>query len=390
MPKRGRSNTRTGSRKRSHSRGRKSFRTPSAFRGSPPPFSTGGFRRSLSRGLGSLTRPIRRAFGIHAAQGKPENSSSGYSGANTHRKFKFGHKFKYPKKLFMDVAPVHSILSFAGVVDALSNVAISQGLIEIEYMTHATMDGLAKIMQNEYFKYGQPGAASVPNLVNTPAVNDIRFFVDKMSCDAMLTNASITAMELILYDYVPRRDVNVSLLTCAAGTVGGSTSGVYILPSNNANTVASPSLTTWGWKPYDEPYCVSNYKIFKPKHVRLAPGETHHHKVFCKYGKMWNQGTSDNTKVMYRGWGCGTLCIIKGTPASFSTANSGIDTTVSTVRLRTITTQRFSLRCMKFSKSHTEFANAITLATGNEQIIDEQVGEAFIQASGFVTSNITI
>jgi len=320
--------------------------------------------------------------------------SSGYSSADTKVNWKFGGKFHYPKKLIKPWPPVKSMLTNSFYATIQQTTQISQGFVYFDYWTRDTLNGFSKIMENSWFLNSQPGAVTVPNT----SINSQKYLMLSNYADMMLTNASLAAMELHIYEYTPRNDTSHTFGECATDSLGGERSGVYHLPGNNFNTLTEAAITytTWGWTPYMSPYVTTNYKIRKPKIVKLAPGETHHHKVFMKYGKMWNnarsaaEDISGGSKWNWRGWSCGTLVVFKGTPCSYSGLGGGLPTSISINELRGIVTQTIVAKHMAYDRPHVEFANAVGLAVGNEQLVDEAIAEVVVQGAAGPVLNAII
>lgn len=344
--------------------------------------------RAIKKGSFVIKRKARRFTRSPNKQrngsgSKVTSSSSAYTGSDTRMQWKMGKPNSLGRfKLIKDCPPIKWVVTGSGLAQSLpSSTGYTQGYVDLPYMGPTELSNFGSLIQNNIWQNVSGSFSSNPN----QSAGAQKFFWKYTSIDIQLYNSSVTAMELELYDYIPKRD-NVTTLAGYLTTMNSNdptTAG-----RNTALTPASvyPTIANYGVKPQDDNYATLHYNIKKAKKVKLAPGETHHHKIFLKYNKLYDPDLIDLSHQNYKGWSAGVFIIWKGAPVTYSGNTS--QTQPANQNLRWIATARYCGKGVAIGHKHLEYSSTIANPTGDVIWVNEAQGVIMEQSLAVSTNNL--
>lgn len=210
-------------------------------------------------------------------------------GASMRKKYWLGAKNIWQK----------DILTFAS-----NTGGLSQSWVETGYFSKVDlMDALTAYAQ-------APGATGT--LANTA-----RIFWNKCIAEIMMTNASNTNVEIDIYTFSLKRDVNQTPGSAFSNGMEDST----------AQTLVDVAQTNYGLTPLDSVLVSSLYKCFKVTHLQLNPGQSHRHSFTQHLCRPINNEVvdlaNDNVLVGLRGITMYEMFVVRSSSIATGSNNVG-------------------------------------------------------------------
>lgn len=170
-----------------------------------------------------------------------------------------------------------------------------------------------------------------------------RCLIENCLTELTFTNPTNAAVEVELYDIVPKRDLpNTIALQLNAGLYAGASSpeSCITLGSQAASGVPPGSLADpsqyIGASPYDSQFFKDNFRVVQKAHLMLASGASHRHQAIVKVNRVSEQAVSANASLAYvKGLTYSTLICVRGAAAGIGGSPSGATTNQSTLNIVT-------------------------------------------------------
>lgn len=213
---------------------------------------------------------------------------------------------KLPKKVQMTGAPLTWI--FNQCANTTWGIG-TQGNGDAVYVTDNDLKELCS-QARAVLSYDATGGTTVK-----AATGGNKVYVKYATGTTWYTNSSTRPVMLELNDYVTRRDSANSYTSLLSGTIANPNPPAAI----GGGTIYSISAGIPFVKPTDQQSLTPFYRITKRTKVWLAPGETHVHKVFVKFEKLFDIEVYNQGTVYLKGWTFGTHYCAKSTPVHGST-----------------------------------------------------------------------
>lgn len=201
---------------------------------------------------------------------------------------------------------------------------------------------------------------STGGTVNPLVADDQRFYLQSTTGTSLITNSSDFAIELDIYELIPRKDSAQDPLYCWATGLTNIQAGV--------TTGLSP--TNVGSKPTSSPMFNHFWKIDAVYHVNFAGGGVHKHIFSHNYNKPVSREMHISPNSYYKGFTKVMMYVVKGYPVHSSVDSTKVDLSDTAIDVMTYWTYKY--RYMLPIKTKMAFTDIVTPITNANQVFPNQ------------------
>jgi len=294
-------------------------------------------------------RPARRSARRPARRGNLFTKVQGRTGGQTASSFSHSLRSNKPRKVSALGAPSRYVVNAADIIQGTPGQQKTKSVGQ--WFSMADIVNLSVM---------------VPSILTTQGVTPTHFFLQGVTAEVTLNNATATPQMVDVYDIVARRDIPLQSVTGAPYSVN-TPYDAWITGMFDQNVgSASPGLPIpsdiFGAKPTDSQIFNDYYRIVRRTELVLPQNATHVHKVNINVNRSLNL-TEVSVMKQYLGGLKDvthyTMCVVRGGIGLDFTAE--VTTSVSPY-IRYISLENYRFSFLQASGSEWKYSNTLTNA----------------------------
>lgn len=222
----------------------------------------------------------------------------------------------------------------------------------------------------------------------TPAGAPNRVLIENCQTEVTFTNTTNAALEVEVYDIVPKRDVFDEMYI---KTDNGTYPWSYIEDAIEAGCLAGAQLSPAasspanfiGASPFDSQIFKAYFAVAKRAHVMLASGASHRHQQMVGTNKLIDQSViagasalGGSIKTYIKGYTYATLLLVRGVAAYNPSAEPAGDATTNGAFLNVVTSVRVKYTFVTDNTNTLNYTNVLTTGVPNVRNIGSGAYEA--------------